>query len=489
MNLDAANCYRALSARDARFDGRFFTGVVTTGVYCRPVCPARTPFRKNVRFFSSAAAAERGGFRPCRRCRPESSPGTPAWAGTSATVSRALRLMASDGETSSSVEQMARRLGVGSRHLRRLFRIELGASPVEVAVTRRLHFAKKLLEETNLPVGQLALAAGFGSIRRFNEAFRETFGEAPGRVRAARGARPSPGIALHLAYRPPYDWRSLLEFLAARAIPGVESAEDGVYRRTFSLGGSSGMLEVAPSTKGPGLTARIFGVETGDLLSIVERVRRAFDLEADAQAVEAALRHDAVLAPLVRRFPGLRLPGCFDPFELAVRAILGQQVSVAAARTLAGRIASEFGKPVESGLPGLTRIFPRPAALSGADLSAIGLTKSRAEALRSLADFFVRDAAAAELAGLDFSELLQRLTALRGVGPWTAHYVAMRGFGHPDAFPAGDLVLRRAAAKGRRPLSERELETISQRWRPWRSYAALYLWKTIKPKVKKEIKS
>ena len=487
MNLDAANCYRALSARDARFDGRFFTGVVTTGVYCRPVCPARTPYRKNVRFFSSAAAAERGGFRPCRRCRPESSPGTPAWAGTSATVSRALRLMSSDGDAPASVERIAERLGVGSLHLRRLFSIELGASPVEIAVTRRLHFAKKLLEETDLPVGELALAAGFGSVRRFNEAFLETFGEAPRKIRAARGAKPSPGISLQLAFRPPYDWDAILEFLGARAIPGVESVASGVYRRTYSCGASAGMLEVGPAPGRRGLTARIFGAETADLVSIVERVRRTFDLEADAQAVEAVLCRDALLAPLVKRFPGLRLPGCFDPFELAVRAILGQQVSVAAARTLAGRIAEALGRPFESGVPGLTRIFPPPAVLSSSDLSAIGLTNARAEALRSLAEFF-DGGGASGLAGLDLPELVERLTELPGIGPWTAHYVAMRAFGQPDAFPAGDLVLRRAAGAGSSAPSERDLEGISQRWRPWRAYAALYLWRGQSGKTDKRSK-
>jgi AraC family transcriptional regulator of adaptative response / DNA-3-methyladenine glycosylase II len=476
MELDSRACYRALSTRDPRFDGRFFTGVRTTGVYCRPVCPARTPRPENVRFFPCAAAAEAAGFRACRRCRPETSPGTPAWLGTSATVSRALRLISQGEIDARGIEGLAASLGIGARHLRRLFREELGASPVEIAQVRRLHFARRLLAETALPVTRIASSSGFRSIRRFNEAFKDRFGQSPAGLR--RLAVPRPDVAgfveLRLAYRPPYDWPGLLDFLGRRAIPGVEEVSGGAYRRLHPEGSGVRRIEVRHRPRERGLLLRVSPPD-GDLLGVAERVRRLFDCDADPLAVARALEKDERLAPLVRKRRGLRVPGAFDGFESAVRAILGQQVSVEAANTLAGRLVRRFGAAAPEPEGGLTHVFPAPAALAGADLRQIGIPGARAEALRALA----RAVAAGEI---DFrtrarlEETVARLTRLPGVGPWTAHYAAMRAFGEPDAFPAGDLVLRRSLAAGGPLPSAREAESLAQRWRPWRAYAALHLW-------------
>ena len=357
MSLDASTCYRAVSARDSRFDGRFFTGVLTTGIYCRPICPARTPRRENVRFFPCAAAAEREGFRACRRCRPDSAPGTPAWAGTSATVARALRLISTGALDAAPVDALSSQLGVGERHLRRLFRDELGASPVEVAATRRVHFARRLLAETRLPVAAIAFSAGFGSVRRFNEAFREAFGCAPGALRSGKAgagagtvARPKVGprgrLSLLLPYQAPYRWNDLLAFLAPRAVPGVESVEGGVYRRSFSGGDRPGVLEVGHAARAQALRLRVPEVGAGELLALATRVRRLFDVDADVATIARHLSLDPALARDVRRAPGMRVPGCWDPFEIGVRAILGQQVTIAAATTLTGRLVTAYGVPL-----------------------------------------------------------------------------------------------------------------------------------------------
>ena len=484
MSLDHGALYRAFRARDARFDGRVFVGVRTTGVYCRPICPARTPRRENMTFFPSAAAAQEAGFRPCLRCRPETAPELAAWRGTSNTVARALPLIELGALDEAGVDSLASRLGVGERQLRRLFRQHLGASPVAVAQTRRVLLAKQLLHETSLPMADVAMASGFGSIRRFNETFQHLFGRAPGalrRVGAAAARSPDGEVSIRLAYRPPYDWPAMLAFLEARAIPGVEHVAEGVYRRTIEIGGRHGVIAVTPESQEtvrvvvqlPALPA---------LPAIVARVRRLFDLAADPCAIAAHLSEDALLAPLVAARPGLRVPGAWDPFETAVRAILGQQVSVPAAVSLSGRLVTRCGEPLGSGngRPGvLTHVFPSPARVARADLSRLGVPGARAAAIASLAAALVERPRLLD-AGRDLDEAVELLRSLRGIGDWTAQYIAMRALGEPDAFPAGDAGLVRAVSNqvGRQP-TPAELVARAEAWRPWRAYAVLHLWTSL----------
>jgi AraC family transcriptional regulator of adaptative response / DNA-3-methyladenine glycosylase II len=475
MQLDPAVCYRALQSRDARFDGRFFTAVRSTGVYCRPVCPARTPRRENCVFLPCAAAAQAAGYRPCLRCRPEASPGTPAWLGTSATVSRALRLIADGALDADGVDALAGRLGIGARHLRRLFLEHLGATPIAIAQNRRVLFAKKLIDETTLPMAEIALAAGFASVRRFNDAVRHTYGRPPRELRRRSAAAAPVGVTrLHLAYRPPYPWRAVLAFLAARATRGVEQVTGDAYRRSFRLGDTAGWLEVRAAPGRNELVASIHHASPLVLIRVTQRLRAIFDLEADPEEITRSLGADPALRGALRALPGVRLPGAWDGFELAVRAILGQQVSVAAATTLAGRVAATFGEklPLEAapadGEPDL--LFPTPEVLAEADLRAIGLTGARERAVRGLAEAVASGRLALEPSA-DPQGTLAQLTALPGVGPWTAEYVAMRALREPDAFPVTDLGLRRAL-----DASAAELARRAECWRPWRAYAAILLW-------------
>ena len=494
--LDPALCERARMARDARFDGRFFIGVVTTGVYCRPICPVRQPKSQNVRFYASAAAAAEAGFRPCLRCRPESAPGTGAWLGTAATVSRALRLIQGGALDEAGVEALAARLGIGARHLGRLFLRHLGATPVAVAQTRRLHLAKKLLDETVLPMTEIAHAAGYGSVRRFNESLRATYGRAPSALRKLRGgalpprgasARAAAGAALRaecsirlrLAYRPPFAWRALLGFLERRAIPGVEVVSGGSYGRSLALEGRVGWLAVRPLAQTNHLELAVALPDPGPaLVALLARVRRVFDLDADSATIERDLGRDPALAPLLRAQRGLRVPGAFDGFELAVRAILGQGVTVAGARTLAGRLVARFGRPLppDAAGPGLTHAFPGADVLARADLAGLGLLPARATAIQLLAREVARGALDLETSpGLD--AFVASFTRIPGVADWTAQYVAMRALGEPDAFPASDLGLLRGAQRafGQR-FSAATLARRADPWRPWRSYAAMHLW-------------
>ncbi|HML16504.1 MAG TPA: AlkA N-terminal domain-containing protein [Bryobacteraceae bacterium] len=466
MEIDTRAWKRARLARDARFDGRFFIGVTSTGIYCRPICPAPSPKEENVRYFPSAAAAAEAGFRPCLRCRPEASPGTPAWlnvSGASSTVSRALRLIGESALDNGGVDELAGRLGIGARHLRRLFLRYLGATPVAVAQTRRVHFAKKLIDETDLPMTQIAMAAGFGSIRRFNATFQNLYQRAPAALRKASAQESRAHQAGHyifrLGYRPPYDWESLAEFLAVRATPGVETATTHEYRRTIGLDGHHGTVAVRPVRAKNYLEVEVHYPEPSRLFRIVERVRKMFDLGADPAEIDGHLKRDADLKPVLRAHPGIRVPGCWDGFEMAVRAILGQQVSVKGASTMAGRVAAAFGSPMPMG-EGL--IFPDAEALAGADLTTIGVTGKRAQSIRELAVATARGDMKFD-GSIDPERLEERITRIRGIGPWTAQYIAMR-LGEPDAFPAGDLYLRRAAHR-------------ADAWRPWRAYAAMYLWK------------
>lgn len=474
MNLDWQICSRARLSRDPRFDGKFYIGVMGSRVYCRPICPAPTAKEENCRYFATAAAAAEAGFRPCLRCRPESSPGTPAWLGTSATVSRALRLIGETGLEEGGVEFLAERLGVGSRHLRRLFVRHLGATPVAVAQTRRMHFAKKLIDETNLPMHEIAAASGFGSVRRFNAGMIKVYHRTPTQIR--RLARQTMVQAdnqylFRLHFRPPYHWQGMLDFLAPRATPGVERVDGATYCRTIAAHGLEGHFEVSLDPLLDALLVRIDFPDPRSLFYIVERIRAMFDLNADWASIVKTLRGDPVLAAKLQADPGLRVPGSWSGFELAVRAILGQQVTVKGATLLAGRMAEAFGKPV-SGSHGLTRRFPSPEMLATAKLASIGLTGARAETIRTLA----RAVAGGNIkfeGVIDSEEFLRRLREIPGIGNWTAQYVAMRALGEPDAFPASDLGLLRALCLS----SSRDLERRAEPWRPWRAYAAMYLWR------------
>jgi AraC family transcriptional regulator, regulatory protein of adaptative response / DNA-3-methyladenine glycosylase II len=470
VTLDAESMYRAMESRDRRFEGHFVIGVRTTGVYCRPGCPARIPRRQNVRFFASTAAAEEHGLRACLRCRPDASPAAPVAIGTPTTVARGVRLIADGALDEDGVDALAERLGVTGRHLRRLFEQHLGASPLAVARTRRVHFARKLLEETALPMTEVAHASGFASLRRFNDDVRSVFHATPTELRRRRSGRsgeddPST-IVLRLPYRVPFAYPELLAFLGARAIPRVERVQDGAYTRTIEVGGRVGRIDVRQDADGRHLRLAIRGVVGPELLATVTRVRRLFDLDASPSLIDAHLSRDPRLAASVRARPGLRVPGAWDGFEVAVRAVLGQQVTVAGARTLAGRLVERFGAQVGDPGDGLTHVFPGPARLADADVAAIGLPRARAGALRGLARAMAGDPRA-----------IESLESLAGVGPWTAAYVAMRAGRDPDAFPASDLVLRRALAgpDGVAPTA-RMAEATAEAWRPWRAYAALHLW-------------
>ncbi len=513
MELDAARCYRALLARDARFDGRFFTAVRTTGIYCRPICPAPTPKAVNVTFFACAAAAEAAGFRACLRCRPQAAPGTPAWLGSAAVVSRALRLIGADALDDDDVEALAARVGLGGRQLRRLFAEHLGASPAQVARARRVHFARALVDDTDLPMAEVAFAAGFRSIRQFNHAMLMHFRESPRRLRARRLKRDAaasraagqrglahatrgpvvapgrtqvelqpevatPGLVVRLSYRPPFDWTGLLRFLARRATPGVEVVERDVYRRTIGTPEAHGEIEVRHVPAERHLAMEIRLADHEDLIQVIERARRLFDLAADPLRIVGQLRRRPELRAAVDARSGVRVPGAWDGFELAVRAVLGQQVTVAGATTLAGRLAATFGTPVTTASAGLTQLFPPPDVLADADLGGIGIPRARAATIRALAAAVVDGTLRLDTA-LDLDDAIARLVAIPGIGEWTAHYIAMRALGEADAFPASDLGLRRALGNGAGPLAARDVQRMAEAWRPWRAYAAMHLWATL----------
>ena len=468
---------RARLSRDARFDGRFFVGVRTTGVYCRPICPANPPRSENVTFFPTAAAAGEAGYRPCLRCRPECAPGTPAWAGTSVTVQRGLRLIAEGALDDGNIEALANRLGVTSRHLRRLFTRHVGASPLAVAHTQRLHFAKRLIDQTDLPMQAICAAAGFGSVRRFNDTFQKTYGRSPTQLRKGRqGSRRERARGLLLPYREPFGWTQLLAFFGARATPGVERVADNRYQRTVRVGGACGVIDV--TDVGGSLSLEVSGIPTDSLFYVAQRVRGMFDVDAPIDDITHTLRCDEQLRDWLESQPGLRVPGAWDGWELTVRAILGQQVSVKAATTFAGRLADKYGdrmRPVSGGdVP--QRLFPSPARLARARLETIGIVRSRAQSIRDLARA-VRAGKVTFDGSQPVDDFCRALTAVRGIGDWTAEYVAMRALKNPDAFPASDLGLLRAFdhTEGRR-LRPRELEARALAWRPWRAYAALLIW-------------
>lgn len=467
-------CDRAREARDARFDGLFFTAVTSTGIYCRPVCPAPTPKRRNIRYFATAAAAAAAGFRPCLRCRPELAPGAMAHRLGEALLDRALAMIAEGALQHGSVDDLAARLGVSARQLRRLFVERMGVAPLALHTTRRLLLAKQLLTETDLPATQIALASGFRSVRRFNAAFQEGCGLAPTQIRRTRSHTTGDGLTLRLCYRPPFDFAAMLGFLAKRAMPGLERVERDSYQRLAGTPQAPLRLRVTASPSQPELLLQLQGADPRAIPDLVRRVRRLFDLDADLALVHSAFATEPLLARGIAERPGLRVPGGWDGFEIAVRAILGQQVSVAGATTLAGRLLRAYGTPCATTDEGFDRLFPTPEALRDAPLESIGLPRARAATLRALAAA-VADGVVDFSAGQRLDEFVARLCALPGIGPWTAHYVAMRALAHPDAFPAGDLILRQVLGAGT-AISERECEARSQAWRPWRAYAVLHLW-------------
>jgi AraC family transcriptional regulator of adaptative response / DNA-3-methyladenine glycosylase II len=473
---------RARLSRDPRFDGQFYIAVKTTGIYCRPVCPANPPKSANTEFYPSAAAAAEAGYRPCLRCRPECAPGTPAWRGTSTTVRRGLRLISSGALDDGDVENLATRLGVTSRHLRRLFCKHLGASPLAIAHTQRLHFAKRLIDETSLPMSHISSAAGFGSVRRFNDAFRRSYGRTPRDLRKLGNGRQrhtaSAALAVRLPYRQPFSWRAMLRFYSARAIPGVEAVAGDAYQRSIEVCGKHGIIDIRPSGQQGYLSLTLAGIDTGTLFELVQRAREAFDLDAPVDEISATLAKDPLLSAALRVNPGIRVPGAWDGFELSVRAILGQQISVKAATTLSGRIAARYGSPLEASQEALETelryVFPSAERLRRARFNRVGLVRSRAAT--------IRDVALATCSGelsfdpaQDPDEFCQRFKSIRGVGEWTAQYVAMRVLKNPDAFPATDLGLLKSLEPHRR-VKPGELEQRAEAWRPWRAYAALLLW-------------
>ncbi|WP_152691974.1 AlkA N-terminal domain-containing protein [Nocardiopsis sp. RV163] len=499
--MDDDQRYRAVHSRDARFDGVFYTAVRTTGIYCRPSCPAVTPKRANVRFFPTAAAAQESGFRACKRCRPDLTPGSPEWNLRADVVGRAMRLIQDGAVDRGGVSALASAVGYSERQLNRLLSAEVGAGPLALARTERAQTARVLVETTDMPMADVAFAAGFASVRQFNETMRAVFGRSPTGMRAMGGRRASAGagtgpggagapvtepgtVTLRLPYREPIDLAGMLSFLGDRAVPGVEEYRDGVYRRTLVLAHGPAVVELSEGagTGGGHVLCRLRLSEARDLTSAVRRCRRLLDLDADPGAVAEALGGDPLLGPIVAAHPGLRSPGHVDPAELAVRAVLGQQVSVRAARTLAGRLVERFGEPLAPGLEapggGLTHVFPSPDALAAADPAGFSIPVARGRALAGLCE-----AVASQWIdlgpGCDRDEVERRLVELRGIGPWTAGYVRMRGLGDPDVFLHGDLGVRMALEAGGRRATPAAAARGARGWSPWRSYANHALWASL----------
>ncbi|MET8118842.1 AlkA N-terminal domain-containing protein [Micromonospora sp. NPDC005291] len=508
MEMDFERCYRAVDSRDQRFDGWFYTGVTSTGIYCRPSCPATTPKRQNVRFFPSAAAAQGAGLRACRRCRPDATPGSPQWDVRADVVGRAIRLIADGVVDRDGVPGLASRLGYTERHLHRMLSAEMGAGPLALARAQRAQTARILIETTDLGMAEIAFAAGFGSVRQFNDTLREVYASAPSDLRTARGRQQAPAgagtIALRLAYRPPLHAQALLDFLAARALPGVEEVRDGTYHRGLLLPHGIGQVALTPADGYVAATLRL--ADLRDLAPAVARCRRLLDLDADPAAVDATLAADPALAPAVAAEPGIRIPRAVDGFELAVRAIIGQQISVTSARTTLTRLLAsarvdheviangtgvsrqqlhdhrseggpgEAGEGGGAGELGWLRGFLSAEEVLGVPDSGFGMPVGRRETLRGLARAVV-DGSVDFAAGVDRAETVRRLLALPGIGPWTANYLAMRAFGDPDVLLSTDLAVRRGAAALGLPATPTTLDGYADRWRPWRSYATIRLWR------------
>ena len=508
--LDPDHCYVAVQSRDQRFDGWFVTAVRTTGIYCRPSCPAITPKRANVDFFPTAAAAQQHGFRACKRCRPDASPGSPEWNVRQDVVARAMRLIADGLVERDGVPGLARRLGYSERHLNRVLTDELGAGPLAIARAQRAHTARMLVETTAMPFTDVAFAAGFGSVRQFNDTIRSVFATSPTALRSARHPRPHPShpgirserpaqrnvgtefpagvarggvaaITVRLPVRQPFAGDAVMAFIGERAIPGTESWDGATYRRSLDLPGGPGVVTLVANDDH--VAARLALTSWGDLAAAVQRVRRLLDLDADPTAVDDALACDPAMRPLVTAAPGRRSPASVDAFETAVRAVIGQQVSVAGARTVAGRIVEAAGSPIDTVTPvpgtgvtvdGISRLFPRPEQLLAAPDEAFSMPHARRDTIRRLADAVLGGEVELHV-GADPAVAREQLLGLRGVGPWTADYVVMRGLGHPDMFLAADLGVRHALdALGLAP-------DRASGWAPWRSYAVHHLWASLSP--------
>jgi AraC family transcriptional regulator of adaptative response / DNA-3-methyladenine glycosylase II len=493
-------CYRAVASKDPRFDGVFYTAVTSTGIYCRPSCPAMTPKRSNLRFYRTAAAAQGAGFRACKRCRPDSTPGSPEWDVRADVAGRVMRLIADGFVDREGVPGLAARIGFSERHLNRQLVAELGAGPLALARARRAQTARLLIETTGLTFADIAFASGFASVRQFNDTVREVYAATPRGLRAAAGgagptgrtAVGAPGagaVGVRLALRQPFDAQAMLDFLRAHAVPGVEEVLGSHYRRTLRLPRGWGVVDL--DVQRTGVTASVHVADLRDVPSAIERCRRALDLDADPQAVSEAFCDDPVLGPLVRRRPGLRVPGAVDGAETAVRAVVGQQISVAGARTVLGRLVQRAGEPLPRPDGGLTHLFPEPAALAEHPVEDLPMPRARGRTLTSLAAGLAAGDVVLDR-GADREQATASLTALPGVGPWTASYIALRALGDPDAYLPSDVGLRRALARLGRPSGAATHPTAAtaaqataaaaaqaQAWRPWRAYALLHLWTSL----------
>lgn len=467
MELDPERCRAARLSRDTRFDGEFFLAVKTTGIYCRPICPARPPAEKNVSYFRHAAQAAESGFRPCLRCRPESAPNSPAWRGTSTTVQRALDFIGAGALNDASMEELAARLGVGERYLRKLFEREVGASPLAVAQNQRLLFAKKLLAETVLPITSIAFAAGYSSVRRFNSAIRNSFNTTPSLMRKALGPYSSDSeITLQLQYRPPYDWEGVMDFFSRHAIDGVEEVDENGYQRNLLLNGEAGHMRVSQIPQRYAVQLQLSTSDPGQLMPIVAMVRRMFDLDANPRFIHETLSRDTVFKSLLDKFPGIRAPAHGSIFESTVRAIVGQQVSIQAARTVSSRLAAATSE-TKNLAPGVL-LFPEPGDLAPLDDSHFPMPTRRRDTLKTISKYTHEH---------DGELDLETLAQFKGIGPWSTGMVAMRGYSDPDIFPMGDLGLVKAyaALAGDIKLDK----DLALAWRPWRSYAANLLWRSL----------
>ncbi|NDL58089.1 DNA-3-methyladenine glycosylase 2 family protein [Phytoactinopolyspora mesophila] len=487
--LDADVCYRAVQGRDARFDGIFYLGVTSTGIYCRPSCPAMTPKQANVRFYRSAAEAQSAGFRACRRCRPDTAPGSPEWNVRADVTARAMRMIADGVVDRDGVAGLADRLGYSERQLHRTLTNEVGAGPLRIARSQRAHSARILLETTDMAVTEIAFAAGFASIRQFNDTIRQIYALTPSELRARASGRraasrpgrssatdrlePTGTIELRLAYRQPADLDGILDFLALRAVPGVEEVSGRTYRRSLTLPHGPGVAELTPQAHW--VRAVLHLTDPRDLTAAVARCRRIFDLDADPQAVDHILGADPALRPLVDAAPGRRSPGAADGAELAVRAVIGQQISVAAARTVAGRLVSSHGKPLDAPVGAVTHTFPSPAVLAGVDPSTFPMPKSRQRTLHELTNR-IADGRVRLDPGVDRAEAEHQLLDVPGIGPWTASYVRLRALNDPDVFLPTDLGVVHGLRQLGLPTEGDALTSIAERWRPWRSYALMHVW-------------
>lgn len=483
--IDKRIAWRALTSRDARFDGVFFVGVTSTGIYCRPVCPVKPPREENCLFFDSAEAAEKATFRPCLRCRPELAPGN-APVDSSRRIAGLLMQRIEEGaiEGVESLESIAAQFSLSTRQLRRIVHKELGVSPMELKQTRRLLLAKQLLTETSLPVTEVAYASGFASLRRFNDVFSQQYRMPPGKLRKAASEGDRKWVAgetsaLLLSYRPPFDWDALLSFLRLRAIKGVESVDEFRYARTVRLGAHTGWVSVEHVPQKRALRVTFTHTLTPVLPALLRRLRNLFDLDAHPSVIAAHLEQDPLLCKSIRAFPGLRVPGAFDGFEMVMRAILGQQITVKAATTVGGRVASAFGEPVETPVEGLTHFAPLASRIACAtldDIASLGIVSARSRTILAVAQACDRGELALE-AATHPEEAIARLVSLPGIGEWTAHYIAMRALRWPDAFPKDDVVVK----KNLGGVTAKEAEHLSQAWRPWRSYAVMHIWKSLAP--------